>query len=100
MGDVNSARIRRPMKHVIPAVSGFDLAAHPVLEIPVDNFRRASSTVVPDEWIDQLCIVGTPKDWKQAIDLLVETGIHSVVLVPMPDAGLDEVNNFARHLMG
>ena len=53
----------------------------------------------PDEWIDQLTIAGTPQDWQAAIDRFVQLGAHSVVLVPLPDTGLDEVEKFGRHLL-
>ena len=54
---------------------------------------------MPDAWIDQLAIVGTPEDWRLAIDRLVELGAYSVVLVPLPDTGLDEIDRFSRHLL-
>jgi 5,10-methylenetetrahydromethanopterin reductase len=53
---------------------------------------------LPDAWIEQLTIAGTPQNWKSAIDQFVKLGAHSVVLVPLPDAGLDETEKFARHL--
>jgi alkanesulfonate monooxygenase SsuD/methylene tetrahydromethanopterin reductase-like flavin-dependent oxidoreductase (luciferase family) len=52
----------------------------------------------PDAWIDALAIVGTPEDWCLAINQLVDTGADTVVLVPLPDKGLDEVEIFAQHL--
>jgi alkanesulfonate monooxygenase SsuD/methylene tetrahydromethanopterin reductase-like flavin-dependent oxidoreductase (luciferase family) len=53
---------------------------------------------MPDDWISQLSIAGTPQDWKLAIDRLAELGVHSIVLTPLPEAGLDEVRVFAGHL--
>ena len=53
---------------------------------------------MPDEWIEQLAVVGTPQDWQNAIDKFIALGAHSVVLVPLPDAGVDEVEKFANHL--
>ncbi len=37
----------------------------------------------PDEWIDQVAVVGTPDECVAAIRALVEAGANSVVLVPM-----------------
>lgn len=53
---------------------------------------------MPDEWISQVSIAGTPQDWKLAIDQLAKLGVHSIVLTPLPEAGLDEVDVFADHL--
>jgi alkanesulfonate monooxygenase SsuD/methylene tetrahydromethanopterin reductase-like flavin-dependent oxidoreductase (luciferase family) len=53
---------------------------------------------IPNAWIDQLVIGGTPEDWHLAIDQLVDAGADTVVLVPLPDKGLDEVERFAQHL--
>ena len=54
---------------------------------------------MPDAWIDQLTISGTPEEWKLAIRRLVEAGANTVVLVPLPDKGPDELDVFARHFM-
>jgi len=56
-------------------------------------------TAIPDAWIDQLTIAGTPEEWELAIRRLVEVGVNTVVLVPLPDKGLDELDVFARHLL-
>lgn len=53
---------------------------------------------MPDAWIDQLAIAGRPEDWRLAIDRLVEAGANTVVLVPLPTKGPDELDLFARHL--
>jgi alkanesulfonate monooxygenase SsuD/methylene tetrahydromethanopterin reductase-like flavin-dependent oxidoreductase (luciferase family) len=53
---------------------------------------------MPKAWIDSLTIAGTPQDWKLAIEQFANRGVHSVVLVPLPEAGLDEVEKFAHHL--
>ena len=53
---------------------------------------------LPDAWIDQLAIAGTPEEWELAIRRLVEVGANTVVLIPLPDKGLDELDVFARHL--
>jgi alkanesulfonate monooxygenase SsuD/methylene tetrahydromethanopterin reductase-like flavin-dependent oxidoreductase (luciferase family) len=55
---------------------------------------------IPDTWIDQLAIAGTPENCDLAINRLVEAGAHTVVLVPLPDKGLEELDVFARHLLG
>jgi alkanesulfonate monooxygenase SsuD/methylene tetrahydromethanopterin reductase-like flavin-dependent oxidoreductase (luciferase family) len=53
---------------------------------------------MPDEWVDQLAIVGTPEECALAIGRLVDAGANTVVLVPLPDKSLDELDRFARHL--
>lgn len=53
---------------------------------------------MPDEWIEQLAIVGTPEECALAIRRLVDAGANTVVLVPLPDKSLDELDLFARHL--
>ena len=53
---------------------------------------------MPGEWIDQLTIAGTPEDWQNAIERFAALGAHSVVLVPLPDADLDEIERFKQHL--
>ena len=58
------------------------------------------AAAIPDAWIDQLAIAGTPEEWMLAINRLVEAGADAVVLVPMPDKGLDELDVFANHLEG
>lgn len=55
-------------------------------------------SMLPDTWIDQLAIAGTRADWQAAIDRLVEAGVHSIILVPLPDASLHEIDQFAQHL--
>jgi alkanesulfonate monooxygenase SsuD/methylene tetrahydromethanopterin reductase-like flavin-dependent oxidoreductase (luciferase family) len=63
------------------------------------NGEQADFTAsIPDAWIDQLAIGGTPEDWRLAIDQIVDAGADTVVLVPLPDKGLDEVEIFAQHL--
>jgi alkanesulfonate monooxygenase SsuD/methylene tetrahydromethanopterin reductase-like flavin-dependent oxidoreductase (luciferase family) len=54
---------------------------------------------MPDEWIDELCIIGTAEDCLLAIRRLVDAGADTVVLVPLPDKSLDELEKFARFLL-
>jgi alkanesulfonate monooxygenase SsuD/methylene tetrahydromethanopterin reductase-like flavin-dependent oxidoreductase (luciferase family) len=53
---------------------------------------------MPDAWIDHLTLAGTPEDWNEAIGRLVDAGAETVVVVPMPDRGVDELDRFIRHL--
>ena len=53
---------------------------------------------LPDAWIDELTIAGSPEAWARAIGRLVEAGADTVVLVPLPDKGPAEVEVFARQL--
>jgi alkanesulfonate monooxygenase SsuD/methylene tetrahydromethanopterin reductase-like flavin-dependent oxidoreductase (luciferase family) len=54
---------------------------------------------MPDEWINRLSVVGTPEDCTLAVRRLVEAGADTVVLVPLPGKGLDELDVFARDLL-
>jgi alkanesulfonate monooxygenase SsuD/methylene tetrahydromethanopterin reductase-like flavin-dependent oxidoreductase (luciferase family) len=54
---------------------------------------------MPDEWIDQLNVVGPPEACAAAIGRLVEAGADSVVLVPLPDKDLAELDLFAGRLL-
>jgi alkanesulfonate monooxygenase SsuD/methylene tetrahydromethanopterin reductase-like flavin-dependent oxidoreductase (luciferase family) len=60
--------------------------------------QAALQAEMPDAWIDQLTITGSPDEWRAAINRFSDLGAASVVLVPRPDAGLDEVKAFAHHL--
>lgn len=53
---------------------------------------------LPDAWIDELSIAGSPEAWARAIGRLVEAGADTVVLVPLPDKGLAELEVFARQV--
>lgn len=95
----------RPMVASAMASGGIDtkLAAMGILP-QVREYRESGGqehleTKMPDAWIDQLAIAGTPEDWRLAVDRLVELGAHAVVLVPLPDASLDEIDRFARYLL-
>jgi len=55
---------------------------------------------MPNAWIDQLSITGTPEEWRLAIRRLVDSGADTVVLVPLPDKGPDELGVFANHFLG
>ena len=57
------------------------------------------AAAIPDNWIDQLAIVGTPSDWKSSIDRFIDAGADTVVLVPLPNKSLDEINIFANHYL-
>ncbi len=54
---------------------------------------------LPDEWIDLLNVVGPPDRCVEAIGRLVEAGADSVVLVPLPHKGVEELERFADRLL-
>ncbi len=60
--------------------------------------KKQLKITVSDEWIDQLTVAGTPEDWEASITQLVDAGANSVVLVPLPNKGVDELDSFTRHL--
>jgi alkanesulfonate monooxygenase SsuD/methylene tetrahydromethanopterin reductase-like flavin-dependent oxidoreductase (luciferase family) len=58
--------------------------------------RQHLEETMPDEWVDRLAVVGTIEDCRLAIRRLVDAGADTVVLVPLPDKGLDELDVFAH----
>jgi alkanesulfonate monooxygenase SsuD/methylene tetrahydromethanopterin reductase-like flavin-dependent oxidoreductase (luciferase family) len=96
----------RPMVAEAMASGGIDTKLKPMGILPeVQQYRENGGqayleTKIPDDWINQLTIAGTPRDFQQAISRFVQLGAHTIVLVPMPDASLDEVEKFAQHMLG
>ena len=95
----------RPLIGSAIASGGIDVQIAPMGILPqVQEYMKSRGqegleAALPDAWIDQLAIVGTPEDWALAIRRLVEAGANTVVLVPLPDKGLDELDVFARHFL-
>lgn len=56
------------------------------------------AAAMPAAWIEQLAVAGTPADWDVAIDRFAAAGVDSVVLVPAPGKGIEELNAFAAHI--
>lgn len=83
-----------------------DAQIEPMGILPQVNQLRQSgdaahiAAAIPDAWIDQLAIVGTKEDWMAAVDRYVEAGANSIVFVPAPDKGPQELERFRRHLAG
>ena len=50
--------------------------------------RRALEAEMPDDWVHQLVLVGTPQQCVEGILRYVEAGVDSVVLVPPTDRSL------------
>jgi len=70
-----------------------------VRELRANQDSEELAAAIPDSWIDQLAIVGTPDDWRTSIERFVDAGADSVVLVPLPGKSLDEVDLFADHFL-
>jgi len=103
-----TAEARRPLRPVVAAAiaSGkIDSQLAPIGILPqVHDLLDSSShaqfeAAMPDAWIDVLTIAGTPEDWERAIDRLVKAGALTVVLVPLPDRGPEELDVFADHFL-
>jgi alkanesulfonate monooxygenase SsuD/methylene tetrahydromethanopterin reductase-like flavin-dependent oxidoreductase (luciferase family) len=90
---------------VASAVASGDLDARlaPMGILPQVSETRETSApaqleaALPDDWIDQLTIAGTPEDWRTAIERLAEHGANSIVLVPLPEDAPEQIDIFARH---
>lgn len=68
-----------------------------VQELRTNEDFEHLKAAIPDAWIDQLAIVGTPNDWELSIDRFVKAGADTIVLVPLPEKGLEELDLFTRH---
>ena len=104
VSDTATARQQlRPLIASSIASGGIDAQLAPMGILPqVQEYIKSGGqerleAAIPDAWINQLAIVGTPEEWELAIRSLVEAGANTVVLVPLPDKGLDELAVFARH---
>lgn len=100
-----TARLRvRPMLAAALASADLDAKLEPLGLLPEVRALRerggeaALAAAMPDAWIDQLVIAGTPADWRAALARFAACGVHALVLVPLPDAGIDAPELFARHL--
>jgi alkanesulfonate monooxygenase SsuD/methylene tetrahydromethanopterin reductase-like flavin-dependent oxidoreductase (luciferase family) len=95
----------RPLMASAIASGGIDSQLAPMGILPqVKELKKGGDqehfeAAMPDAWIDQLAIAGTPEDWTLAINRLVEAGADTVVLVPLPGKGLEEMDGFTRHLL-
>jgi len=95
----------RPLIASALASGGIDVQIAPMGILPqVQEYIKSRGqegleAVLPDAWIDQLAIAGTPEEWALAIRRLVEAGANTVVLVPLPDKGLDELDVFASNFL-
>lgn len=56
-------------------------------------------SAIPDEWIDHLSILGTRGNWQSSIKRYVDAGADTIVFVPLPDKGLDELDIIANHIL-
>jgi 5,10-methylenetetrahydromethanopterin reductase len=54
---------------------------------------------MPDEWIDQLAIVGNPDECLHAITRFAQAGSDSIVLVPRVDQAMQQMDAFARDVL-
>jgi alkanesulfonate monooxygenase SsuD/methylene tetrahydromethanopterin reductase-like flavin-dependent oxidoreductase (luciferase family) len=70
-----------------------------VKELSWDGDLEHFAAAMPDAWIDELAVVGRAEGWKLAIDRLVMAGADAVVLVPLPDTGVEELDVFAEHFL-
>ena len=54
--------------------------------------------LIPDAWIDELAIFSTAHDWNQSIERYVKAGADTIVLVPLPNTGVDELDSIKERL--
>ncbi|MBA3947543.1 MAG: LLM class flavin-dependent oxidoreductase [Herpetosiphonaceae bacterium] len=106
--DANGAAARAKLRPVVAATlvsaeGGTQLAP---LDIADDVRALAKRGVdalcadMPDVWLDQLAVCGTPAEGAQAIEQLYAAGADSVVLVPFIEGDpVDQVETMAHDLM-
>lgn len=70
-----------------------------VREILERGGRQLLENELPEEWIHQLSVAGTADDCVQAIRRIIDAGADTVVLVPLPQQELGEVEVFSRELL-
>jgi 5,10-methylenetetrahydromethanopterin reductase len=104
--DVAEARLQlRPLAAAAVATGNMNAQIAPlgilpaVEEMLAGGGRARLEQEMPDEWIDQLAVVGPPETCAAAIGRLVDAGADSVVLVPLPDKNLAELDLFAGRLL-
>jgi alkanesulfonate monooxygenase SsuD/methylene tetrahydromethanopterin reductase-like flavin-dependent oxidoreductase (luciferase family) len=66
-----------------------------VRELRENGGQQRLEADMPDAWIDQVSIVGSPEECLAAVRRLVEAGADSVVLMLLPDKDLAELETFA-----
>jgi alkanesulfonate monooxygenase SsuD/methylene tetrahydromethanopterin reductase-like flavin-dependent oxidoreductase (luciferase family) len=69
-----------------------------VCELRENGGRQRLEADMPDTWLDQVSIVGPAEECLAAIRRLVEAGADSVVLVPLPDKDVAELEAFGQLL--
>lgn len=70
-----------------------------VKQMMADGGRARLEEEMPDDWVEQLSISGTPEECVGAIGRLVDAGANTVVLIPLPDKDLHELERFASRLL-
>lgn len=55
--------------------------------------------LIPDTWIDEMAIFGTAQDWHRSIERYVNAGADTIVLAPLPNTGLEELDLFVDQLI-
>lgn len=53
---------------------------------------------IPDEWIDQMALIGNKNDWKQTLEEFSDAGVDTVVLVPLRGTQPTEIEKFAKSI--
>lgn len=96
--DTNVARERlRPILARDIAAGGLDVLIDPLGILPqvkawlAEGGTDRLATALPDSWMDQIAVVGTPEECAAAIRRLADAGADSIVLVPVADLGVQEL---------
>lgn len=106
--DAETAKVRRQLRPLIAAAIAtgkIDAHIRPLGILPAAKEMLADGGIerleeaMPDEWIDLLSISGTPGQCVRTLGRLVDAGADTVVLVPLPDKALDELEIFSYHLL-
>jgi 5,10-methylenetetrahydromethanopterin reductase len=61
---------------------------------------EAFAAALPDEWVDQLAVVGTVDSARARLDELYAAGAHSVVMLPAGDDAFSALRSLAALIGG
>lgn len=103
----SEAALRQLRPHIaeILASSGYKAQIEPLGIVPAveEMTKRGGAAVIeaemPDEWLRELAIVGTPEECVAAIQRLAEAGADSIVLTPLLGQSEDQLEVIVRELI-
>ncbi len=96
-GDAARARLRPILANDL-ALGGLDPLVEPLGILPqvkawvAEGGASRLAAVMPDAWMDQIAVVGTPEECAAAVRRLADAGANSIVLVPSTGQAVGELS--------